>query len=110
VDRAVCDPALLDELGAGAAGEHPDAVTHAATAGRWDLVIALARHGFPLGRSNERTALHLAAGAGALHAVRVLVEHGADTTAADPIFGETALGWARYFGSTAVAAYLANGG
>lgn len=110
VDRAIRDPAVLAELDAGAPRAHPRAVLCAASAGRWDLVVALARLGFDLGRPGERTALHLAAGAGALHAVRVLVEHGADTTATDPVFGETPLGWARYFRSADVAAYLADQG
>ena len=110
VDRAIRDPAVLAELDAAAPRAHPDAVTRAASAGRWDLVVALARLGFDLGRTGERTALHLAAGAGALHAVRVLVEHGADTTATDPVFGETPLGWAKYFRSADVTAYLADHG
>ena len=113
VDRAIRDPASLDVLAADrdarevAVGEHPDAVTLAASAGRWDVVIALTELGFDLGRPGERTALHLAAGTGASHAVRVLVEHGADTTAGDPVFGATPLGWAQYFGSADVETYLA---
>ncbi len=103
VDAALRDPAVLDGADA---EEHPEALVHAASVGRWDLVVTLARLGFPLGRPGERTALHLAAGAGALHAVRVLVEHGADTGAVDPVFGATPLGWAQYFGAHEVAAYL----
>ena len=109
VDRLIKDPAALESIAGEpqAKSDHPDAVTQAASAGRWDLVMALARLGFPLGRPGERTALHLAAGAGALPAVRVLVEHGADTDACDPVFGATALGWAQYFGAAHVEAYLA---
>ena len=106
VDRAIRDPASLDGLDIDGS-EHPDAVALVASAGRWDLVIALARRGFELDRPGQRTALHLAAGAGALHAVRVLVEHGADTTAVDPVFGATPLGWAQYFRCAHVEAYLA---
>ena len=112
VDGAIRDPASLDVLGADrhsrevAVREHPDAVTLAASAGRWDVVITLAKLGFDLGRPGERTTLHLASGAGALRAVRVLVEHGADTTAADPVFGATPLGWAQYFASADVETYL----
>ena len=107
VDRAICDPAVLDELDAGAPQAHPGAVLCAASAGRWDLVTALAGLGFDLGRPGERSALHLAAGANALQAVSALVKHGADKNATDPVFGATPLGWAQYFGATAVAAYLA---
>ena len=108
VDRLIKDPAALESIAGEpqAKSDHPDAVTQAASAGRWDLVMALARLGFPRGRPGQRTPLHLAAGAGALHAVRALVEHGADTSAADPVFKATPLGWAQYFGASEVAAYL----
>ena len=57
-------------------------------------------------RPGPRSALHLAAGADALQAVRCLVESGADTAALDAGFGPTPLGWAQYFGNRQVAEYL----
>ena len=95
VDAAVCDASVLAALAAdpverdGAIRGHPDAVQAAASAGRWDLVLSLLSLGFGVGGPAPRTALHLAAGAGALAAVRSLVEHGADTAAADADFGDT---------------------
>jgi hypothetical protein len=113
VDEAICDPTRLAALTADpverdrAVRGHPDAVTYAASAGRWDLVVSLLDLGFAVGSPGPRSALHLAAGAGALHAVRCLVERGADTAALDSAFGTTPLGWAQYFGNRRVAEYLA---
>jgi hypothetical protein len=113
VDAAIRDPAVFAVLAADAPErdrairDHPDAVSSAASVGQWDLAVALVTMGFDLGGPGQRTALHLAAGAGALHAVRALVERGADTTILDPVFGQTPLGWAQYFGSREAADYLA---
>ena len=52
------------------------------------------------------TALHLAAHRGDLDRVRHLAEAGADVTARDERFGDTALEWARRQDRTAVVAYL----
>ena len=113
IDEAICDPTRLSTLAADpvecsrAIGEHPEAVTAAALAGRWDLVVSLLELGFAVGGPGPRSALHLAAGAGALQAVRCLVESGADTNALDAGFGATPLGWAQYFGNRQIAEYLA---
>lgn len=105
VDAALRDPQSLQ---AADPGGHPGAVLAAASAGRWDLVCRLTELGSPVdGPPGRAGPLHLAAGAGALDAVQALVERGADTSAVDPDFGATPLGWAQYFGRTAAAAYLA---
>lgn len=113
VDDAIREPARLSALAADpvecdrAIRDNPGAVTAAASVGRWDLVVSLLELGFAVGAPGPRSALHLAAGAGALHAVRCLVESGADTEALDAGFGATPLGWAQYFGNRQVAEYLA---
>jgi hypothetical protein len=108
VDAAIRDPATLDTTHPTADGHHTDAVQAAASAGRWDVVVALAGQGFDVNAGDPRTALHLAAGAGAnaLHALPVLVEHGADPAAREPVWNSTPLGWAQYFGNARAAAYL----
>lgn len=113
VEGAICDPSRLTALAADpverdrAIRDYPGAVTAAASAGRWDLVVSLLELGFAVGSPGSRSALHLAAGAGALQAVRCLVESGADTASLDSDFGATPLGWAHYFGNRRVAEYLA---
>ena len=82
-------------------------MTAAASAGRWDLVVSLLDLGFAVGAPGPRSALHLAAGAGALQAVHCLVESGVDTAALDSDFGATPVGWAHYFGNRQVGEYLA---
>ncbi len=75
----------------------------------WEVVRALAGAGFDIGRPGPGGAapVHLAAGTGALDALRALVERGADLAATDPQFQATPLGWAEYFGQQEAAAYLA---
>ena len=113
VDAAIRDPTTLDTLRrdtaalAEAVRSHPAAVAEAASVGRWDIVTSLADLGFELDRPGGRTALHLAAGAGPLHAVAALVERGADTGATEPVHGATPLGWAQYLDNREVADYLA---
>ena len=51
--------------------------------GRWDLVVGLVERGAPVSTTG-RTPLHLAAGAGELAVVQVLLDHGADPTARIP--------------------------
>jgi DinB superfamily/Ankyrin repeats (3 copies) len=92
------DPGLRDG--------HPAIVATAAAAGRWDAVRLLVDLGFGVTGAEGVPPLHLAAGAGELEIVRMLVWHGADLGARDPRFDETPLGWARYFRQNEVADYL----
>jgi hypothetical protein len=82
----------VDDLDAGAASELMEV---AAAYARWDLVAALARAGVPVPVVG-RTPLHLAAGAGELEVVQLLVERGADTTTKDPVFDAPPIVWARF--------------
>jgi hypothetical protein len=97
------DASVLDEF----VLEKPtsDLVDHAANYGRWDLVIGLAQLGAPVSTTG-RTALHLAAGAGELEVVKILLDHGADPAAKDPEFHATPLQWAEFLRHPPVAAYL----
>jgi hypothetical protein len=70
----------------------------------WD-VNARARVDFPIEQEWE-TALHEAAGAGEVDAVRMLIELGADPGSRDARFNGTPLGWAEHFGQQAMADYL----
>jgi hypothetical protein len=67
----------------------------AAAYGRWDLVAALIGRGAPLANTG-RTPLHLAAGAGEVEVVQLLLDHGADPTVTDPEFHATARQWAEF--------------
>ncbi len=82
-------------------------VTVAASYARWDLVTGLVGAGvmLPVG---GRTPLHVAAGAGELDVVELLVEHGADVTAKDPEFGAAPLEWARFLDQPHVVTWLEN--
>jgi len=95
------DAALREQT----ARDHPDLVGIAASYGRWQLAVELARLGLPLDAPG-RTALHLAAGAGELDAVKALVELGADLNATDPDFNATPVQWAQYLNRGAVVAWI----
>ncbi|TDD71681.1 hypothetical protein E1262_05990 [Jiangella aurantiaca] len=87
--------------GGGAAGVRPTLVAEAAGLHHWEVVRALVTAGAPVDG-----ALHYAAGAGRLEAVKLLVEHGADVSAQDDRFHLDAAGWADFFQHPDVAAYL----
>jgi len=97
------DGRLLDEPG----DEPPTAalVDHTAAYGRWDLLVTLVERGAPI-TSSGRTPLHLAAGAGEMDVVRVLLAHGADPTVTDPEYRATPAQWAEFLGHPAVAEHL----
>ncbi len=67
----------------------------AASYARWELVTALVGAGAVI-PADGTTPLHLAAGAGELDVVQLLVERGADTEARDPVFNAPPLEWARF--------------
>ena len=99
------DLTLLDEV-SGLDGEAASALMGvAASYGRWDLVTGLVEAGVAM-PTDGRTPLHLAAGAGALDVVQLLVEHGADVDATDPEFRATPLGWAQFLGQQRVVDWL----
>jgi hypothetical protein len=97
------DASVLDDFNV----EKPasNLVDHAASYGRWDLVIGLVQLGAPVSTTG-RTPLHLAAGAGELEVVKILLDHGADPAAKDPEFHATPLQWAEFLHHSPVAAYL----
>lgn len=96
------DLGVLDDVDAPTA----ELVDHAARYGRWDLVVGLVERGAPISTTGQ-TSLHLAAGAGELEVVRVLLDHGADPAAVDPQFHATPRQWADFLRHPEVAAYLA---
>jgi ankyrin repeat protein len=85
---------------------YPTLVADMAARQNWPAVRLLVDLGFDVNAADGTTALHYAAGAGALETVRLLVEHGADRNARDAQFNLTPAGWARYFRQRAVADYL----
>jgi hypothetical protein len=97
------DLGVLDALDVGRAST--ELVDQAAGYGRWDLVIGLVERGAPISTTG-RTPLHLAAGAGELDAVKLLIEHGADRAATDPEFHATPRQWAEFLHHPAVVAFL----
>ncbi len=97
------DLSVLDDSRDEAPGA--DLVGHAAAFGRWELMVGLLERGAPVGNKG-RTPLHLAAGAGELEVVKVLLDHGADISARDPEFHATPLQWAEFLRCPNVAAYL----
>lgn len=97
------DASVLDDLGDTPPGA--DLVDHAASYGRWDLVLALVRRGAPVSTSG-RTPLHLAAGAGELAVVQELLEAGADPAGKDPEYRATPLQWAQFLKQARVAEFL----
>ncbi|MGH8978060.1 MAG: DinB family protein [Acidimicrobiia bacterium] len=80
-------------------------IDEAAAYGRWDLVIGLVQRGVPVSTTG-RTPLHLAAGAGELEVVKILLDHGADPTVTDPEYHGTPLQWAKFLRRPRVAEYL----
>jgi hypothetical protein len=97
------DLSVLDDLDIESAPT--DLVDHAASYGRWELLLALVRRGAPMSATG-RTALHLAAGAGELDVVKTLLDHGADPTVTDPEFHATPLQWAEFLHRPLVAEHL----
>ncbi len=85
---------------------NPGLMLRAAETGRWDAVPLLVELGFPVDGPNGRGPLHHAAGAGKLELTKLLVDHGADIEAKDPVYQSTPLGWAEYFKETGTAEYL----
>jgi hypothetical protein len=77
----------------------------AASYARWNLVTALVVAGVAMPTSG-RTPLHLAAGAGELAVVRLLIERGADATVRDPEFDAPAVEWARFLRQPEVVEWL----
>ena len=99
---------LLRDLYAARTTEAPPLATvhAAASAGRWDRVIALAEGGADVDGGAPFTPLHLAVAAGARPAVEVLLARGADPTVKDPQFDQDAMGWAQFFGRADLVALL----
>jgi hypothetical protein len=88
------DPQVASEL-----------VRVAASYARWELVTGLVTAGVAV-PIDGRTPLHLAAGAGELEVVQLLVERGADTAALDPVFDAPPVAWARFLAQHRVAEWL----
>ena len=83
-----------------------DLVDQAASYGRWDLVIGFVERGAPISTTG-RTPLHVAAGAGELAVVKLLLDHGADPEAKDPEFHATPRQWAEFLRHPPVVELLA---
>lgn len=102
------DPALVDEVELIGEEQASELMRVAASYARWDLLVALVGAGVTV-PAGGRTPLHVAAGAGELDVVRLLVELvelGADTTARDPEFRALPLDWARFLQQHHVAEWL----
>jgi len=99
------DASVLDDLGDVVPGA--ELVDHAARYGRWDLAVGLIKRGAPV-PSTGRTPLHIAAGAGELAVVKLLLDRGADAGATDPDFRATPLQWAEFLHHQDVVDFLAN--
>jgi hypothetical protein len=101
------DATVLEELDADVTdAKLAELVEHAASYGRWDLVLGFVERGAPT-TTAARSPLHLAAGAGELEVVKLLLDHGADPTATDSVFHATPRQWAEYLHRTRVVEYLA---
>lgn len=109
----VFDDALRERVARGdrtvladaSARSRPGLIDHAAAYGRWELVAGLVEVGAPFAATG-RTALHLAAGAGELEVIDLLVAHGAGIDAVDPDFHATPAQWASFLGHPEAAARL----
>jgi hypothetical protein len=86
------DPSVGERLLA----ERPELLREAAATGRWNALPILAELGFAVNSQSGRTAMHHAAGAGNVEAMRLLIDLGADLTIKDPSYNATPLGWAEY--------------
>ena len=84
-----------------------DLIDLAASYARWDLVVGFVRRGAPMSTTGK-TALHLAAGAGELAIVQLLLDHGADPTARDDEFHATPKEWADFLRHQPVVDLLAD--
>ena len=89
------DLTLVDEAGDMGGDRASELMAVAASYARWELVTGLLGAGVA-SPANGKTPLHVAAGAGELDVVQLLVEQGADTTATDPDFGAPPIEWARF--------------
>jgi len=106
IERAMRgDLTLVDEVDAIDADTASELTRVAASYARWKLLTALLNAGVPI-PVDGRTPLHLAAGAGELDVVRLLVKRGADTAARDPEFDAPPLEWARFLRQHRVAEWL----
>ena len=101
------DSGVLEGLDVGRATA--ELVDQAASYARWDLVIGLVQRGAPVSTTG-RTPLHLAAGAGELDVVKLLLDRGADPAATDPEFHATPRQWAEFLRHPAVAEHLGRDG
>jgi Ankyrin repeats (3 copies) len=94
------------------AGDRQAALAGAALYGQADTLTMLIDLGVdlnaysPPGFHPHGTALHHAVDSGSLHAVKVLVEAGADLGTRDRVHQGTALDWAEYLQRTKIGAYL----
>lgn len=106
IERAMRgDLTLLNDLDGFGEEDASGLMLVAASYARWNLVVGLARNGVEVPAAGK-TPLHLAAGAGELDVVQVLVASGADTTARDPEFDARPLEWAQFLQQPHVAAWL----
>jgi ankyrin repeat protein len=95
--------------------ERPGLIVWAASRRAWHAIPLLAELGWDVNararadapvEQQWETALHEAAGTGAIDAVRMLLELGANPGIRDARFKSTPLGWAEHFGQQATAGYL----
>lgn len=106
-ERFMPAPAPGDHIYAYTLGKHATPLCAAARCGQVRAVELLLEYGASVnGAGNAATPLHLVASDGNLEMVRYLVGKGADTTAKDPWYNATPLGWARYARQQAVAHFL----
>jgi uncharacterized damage-inducible protein DinB len=94
------DATVLDD-----ATPSAELVDTAASYARWELVTGFVERGAPVSTTG-RTALHLAAGAGEVDVVKVLLGHGADPNAKDPEYHATPRQWADFLHHPKTAEFL----
>jgi hypothetical protein len=71
-----------------------------------DIIRWLVENGWDINAKNGTTALHEAAGHGALETVKLLIALGGDAATTDDGFNATPAGWAEHFGHAEIKNYL----
>lgn len=92
----------------GLATQEPSILANVAALHHWDVLRILVDYGFPTTSATETgaNALHYAAAAGEMAAVKHLIDAGADPRAMEHGFGLDPAGWASHFGHDEITTFL----